>query len=147
MGGKHVLPFFFKSDSGRRTTHCLVFVSKGEKGFEIMKEIMAKESSVADQGVPSFAYSPADERTPLLFSLARPLDALEGTLLIKFAGKTLTMDQVYRAHHPEYRYIKRNYKDALLKLESAGRIITRPKSRRVGTFGDDVEVSFPAEAS
>jgi hypothetical protein len=41
-----------------------------------MKDIMAKESSVTDQGVPSFTYSPADASTPLLFSLARPFDGL-----------------------------------------------------------------------
>lgn len=143
MGGTHVLPFLFKNETGRRTTHCLVFVSKGERGLEIMKEIMAKESSVADQGVPSFAYSPADERTPLLFSLARPLDALEGMLLERFAGRSLRMIDIYHAHHVSFRYIKRNYKEALLNLEAAGRITAHPSKRRAGTFGDEVRVTFP----
>jgi hypothetical protein len=39
-----------------------------------MKDIMAKESSTDDQGVPSLTYSPADASMPLLFSLQRPLD-------------------------------------------------------------------------
>jgi three-Cys-motif partner protein len=145
MGGRYVLPFLFKSDSGTRTTHCLVFVSKGEKGLEIMKEIMAKESSVADQGVPSFAYSPADYRMPLLFSLARPLDALEEMLLERFAGRTLTMDQIYHSHHANYRYIRKNYRDALLKLEAEGKITTATtkKKRPAGTFGPDIHVTFP----
>jgi hypothetical protein len=33
----------------------LIFVSKHFKGYEIMKIIMAKESSTEDQGVASFA--------------------------------------------------------------------------------------------
>jgi three-Cys-motif partner protein len=44
MGGKYVLPFRFKNASGKRTSHCLIFVSKHFKGYEIMKDIMAKES-------------------------------------------------------------------------------------------------------
>jgi three-Cys-motif partner protein len=48
LGGKFVLPFTFKNESGRRTSHHLVFVSKAFKGYEIMKEIMAKQSTSAD---------------------------------------------------------------------------------------------------
>jgi len=53
-----------------------------------MKEIMAAESSLHEQGVPSFHYSPADIRFPLLFELNRPLDDLEEMLLTGFAGRT-----------------------------------------------------------
>lgn len=139
----HVLPFVFKTDSGRRTSHCLVFVSKSEKGLLIMKDIMAAESSVMDQGVPTFTYSPADERTPLLFSLARPLEALESMLLKEFAGRTLTFEQLFLAHHPRYRYIRKNYRDVLLGLQRAGKIKVDPERRREGTFGPDVRVTFP----
>ncbi len=58
MGGKYVLPFRFRDEKGNRASHHLVFVSKHFKGYEIMKEVMAKESSTADQGVPSLEYNP-----------------------------------------------------------------------------------------
>lgn len=45
MGATFVLPFAFKNGKGNRTTHHLIFASKDFKGYEIMKEIMAKESS------------------------------------------------------------------------------------------------------
>src|SRR5438132_13025888 len=45
MGTKFVHPFTFKNEAGTRTTHHLIFVTKNFKGYEIMKEIMAKESS------------------------------------------------------------------------------------------------------
>jgi three-Cys-motif partner protein len=144
LGGKFVLPFCFRNANGTRSTHYLIFVSKNIRGYEIMKEIMAKESSSQDQGVPSFAYSPADASTPLLFSLARPLEKLAGDLQVKFAGQKLTMIDVYTRHHVDTPFVKKNYKDALLQLEAAGKILARPTKRQKGTFGDKVLVTFPA---
>ena len=115
-----------------------------------MKEIMAKESSRTEQGVPIFAYNPADRCYPLLFELSRPLDDLTEMLLTGFAGQTLAMQNIYEKHHVGRRYIKRNYKDALRKLEAEGQIITDPpadqRRKRKGqvTFADHVEVTFPS---
>ena len=64
-------------------------------------------------------------------------------LLDEFAGQTLRMIDIYHRHHIGKRYIERNYKDALLKLEEQGQIITEPSKRRKGTFGDEVIVTFP----
>jgi three-Cys-motif partner protein len=141
MGGEFVLPFRFKNDLGNRTSHHLIFVSKHFKGYGIMKDIMAQQSTTAEQGVPSFEYSPANIRQPLLFELTRPLDDLENMLLKDFAGRTLSMRQIYEEHNIGRPYIKRNYKDALMKLESDGRI--KVESHRKGTFGDNVVVIFP----
>lgn len=122
LGGKYVLPFTFKSSSGKRTSHKLVFVSKHFKGYEIMKGIMAKESSTHDQGVPSLTYSPADAATPLLFSLARPLDALEGDLLKIYKGREVTFDEIYQNHSVDTPYVSANYRTTLEKLETEGKI-------------------------
>jgi three-Cys-motif partner protein len=141
MGGKYVLPFRFKNNLGSRTSHHLIFVSKHFKGYEIMKDIMAQQSSSSEQGVSSFEYSPADQRQPLLFELSRPLDDLENMLVSDFAGKTLTMQQIYESHNVGRPYTKRNYKDVLMKLESNDRIEVEP--HRKGTFGPNVVVTFP----
>lgn len=68
-------------------------------------------------------------------------------LLDKFAGQTLTMEEVYNQHHIGKRYIKKNYKEILLKLEAEGKITANPVKRRKNTFGDDVEVTFPPKQS
>ena len=145
MGGKFVLPFCFKNNSGKRTKHYLIFVSKHFKGYEIMKEIMAKESSNIAQGVPFFEYCSADNKQPLLFELNRPLDDLSGMLLNEYAGKKLTMYDLYRENSVGKRYIKRNYKDILLQLEAEKKIRTIPPQhkRRINTFGDEVVIRFP----
>jgi len=148
-GGKYVLPFRFRNERGSRTSHHLIFVSKNIRGYEIMKEIMAKESSKSDQGVPSLEYNPPDKRFPTLFELSRPLDELEEMLSVEFAGVTLSMKQIYDQHHVGRRFIKRNYKEALRNLEAQGQIITDPpaEKRRMRegkvTFADKVMVTFP----
>lgn len=145
LGAPFVLPFAFKDDKGNRTKHHLIFVTKSFKGYEIMKEIMAKESSERAQGVATFEFSPAAERFPLLFELSRPLEELGEMLLNHFAGETLRMSDIYQRHCVGRPYISRNYKDALLALEQEKKIKVEPPAddRRKGTFADTVQVTFP----
>lgn len=140
-----MLPFTFKFDDSNRTSHYLIFVSKHVRGYEIMKEVMAKASSSHEEGVPSFSYATAGPETPMLFDFARPLTELGNDLCRIFAGQTLSMRDVYDGLHIGRAFIKRNYKDALKRLESDGRITCAPAvdKRRSGTFSDEVTVSFP----
>jgi hypothetical protein len=145
LGGRYVLPFSFLNESGSRTSHYLIFVSKHVRGYEIMKEVMAKQSSKAEQGVPSFRYCPADRRYRLLFELSRPLDDLGELLLNDFAGRTLTTRQVFDQHHVGRPYLLKNYKTVLANLERDRLITADPPEaqRRKNTFADGVRVTFP----
>lgn len=142
-GGQYTLPFTFKDARGKRTSHHLIFVSKAFRGYEIMKTIMAKESSSQTQGVPSFEYSPADflPKQSLLFRLSRPLEEIKKGMLEEFAGMTLTMREIYKRHSVDTSFIPRNYKQAFLQLEKKGKI--KASKHRKGTFADSVEVTFP----
>ena len=144
MGGKYTLPFCFKNERGSRTSHYLIFVSKHVLGYNIMKEIMGGESSKTEQNVPSFSYCSADKTMPVLFELARPLDDLEDLLRDAFAGKVLSMQQVYDSHHVGRPYLERNYKAALMSLEAKGSIVAFPPAadRRKNTFAGTVKVAF-----
>ena len=144
---RHVLPFRFRNDTGTRTSHHLIFVSKNFLGYEIMREIMAKESSAHHQGVASFEYNPADARFPLLFDLVRPLDALKEDLLVRFAGQSVAMIDIYRNHSLGLPFIKKNYKEALLALEGDGLVSASPAKRKKGTFADKTIVTFPRRAT
>jgi len=140
---RYVLPFCFKSEEGTRTKHHLVLASKNFKGYDVMKDIMHKASTSHDQGVASFTFSPADSRKqPMLFDLSTPLDDLEGNLVAKFAGKTLTMWKIYETHSYGRHYIAKHYKHALGKLLQAGRITTDRVPRK-GSFADHIVVTFP----
>jgi hypothetical protein len=60
---------------------------------------MGGESSRTEQNVPSFSYCSADQSMPVLFELARPLDDLKKKLLLReFAGRTLTMKEIFDQH-------------------------------------------------
>lgn len=147
MGGEFVLPFRFRNEEGRLTHH-LVFVSKSFKGYEVMKDIMSRESSSSEQGVASFAYSPADETMPFLFEFQRPLDDLENMLLREFGGETLPMVEIYQRHSVGRSYLSRHYKSVLGKLEEKGQITVidpEGKKRRKGSFADRLVVKFPAK--
>ena len=149
MGGKYVIPFRFRNSSGERTSHHLIFVSKNVRGYEIMKDIMARESSTTEQGVPTFEYNPALLDQGILFEFSRPLEDLGKMLVAKFAGRSLTMEQIYSLHHVGTRFIKSNYKAILTSLESEGAIEATPPvtKRRRGTFADSVIVRFPEQTS
>ncbi|MBD1218063.1 MAG: three-Cys-motif partner protein TcmP [Aphanizomenon flos-aquae Clear-A1] len=145
IGIKYVQPFRFKHEKKNRTSHHLIFVSKDKRGYQIIKDIMAKESSYQNQGVPSFEYNPADYRQLSLFESSTPLDDLEQMLLDEFAGQTMSMEEIYIQHNVGRNYIKQNYQTALKNLESQGKITTEPpvNERRKNTFGDSVKVTFP----
>jgi three-Cys-motif partner protein len=147
-GSRYVLPFRFKNDKGNRTSHHLIFVSKHFRGYEIMKDIMARKSTSDTHGVPSFQYNPADflPQQTLLFQLSRPLNDLKEDLLHTFRGKKLKMQEVYINHNVDTPYIKKNYKDVLRKLYDDGvieAVSSKNKPPRKGTFGDEVIVTFP----
>lgn len=145
---RYVLPFRFKNERGKRTSHHLIFVSKHFLGYEIMKDIMAGESTSNNQGVYSFEYNPADflPRQTLLFHLSRPLDELKSELLKTFKGRKLKMIEIYREHNVDTPYIKKNYKETLISLYNEGLIEAvseKGAPPRKGTFGDNIIATFP----
>ncbi len=140
---KFVLPFCFKNSTGVRTSHHIVFVSKNFKGYEVMKEIMAKASHDASTGVGSFQFSPAANRqTTLLFELNKSLNELKPQLLSDFRGQSLSMDSIYKAHCVGTPYIKANYKKVLRELEIEGMVNVKGRKSTKG-FADYLLVEFP----
>jgi three-Cys-motif partner protein len=148
LGGKHSIEYYFKATSGKKTSHFLIFASKNPLGYDKMKEIMAAESTRAEQGVASFGFNPLDkQRSDPMFPLFTPLDDLAELLINDLAGRTVTMEEIYREHALGRNFTFKNYQDALKKLEAEGKIVTNPPSEkrvRAGklTFGANVKVTF-----
>lgn len=145
-GRRYILPFAFKNEGGKRTSHHLIFVSKHPLGYSIMKEVMAKESSLNQQGVASFTYNPADSRQPILFEYARPLDELGERLLAEFEGTTIGVQALFESHNVGKPFILKNYKDAVVQLDREGRVTTNrtDRHRKLDQCpSDKVEVTFP----
>lgn len=143
-GTRFVLPFRFRQAT-ERTSHHLIFVTKNFRGYDIMKKIMAKESSKTEQGVASFEYNPADERFPTLFELNRPLEELQAMLLRDYAGRPIRFRDLYEKHSVGRPYVDSNYKAVLKQMEKEGKLsATKPggAKRRPWTFADDVVITF-----
>jgi three-Cys-motif partner protein len=148
-GSRFVLPFRFKNDNGNRTSHHLIFISKNFRGYDIMKEIMAKESTDQNEGVANFEYNPRDSRFKqgsLFDMLSRPLSDLRDMLLIDYDGQTVDFTQLYENHSVNKPYIRKNYKEVLRELFDKGLIIAEnPKTHRPprkGTFSDEMRITF-----
>lgn len=147
-GHRFVLPFRFRNETGTRTTHHLILVTKHFKGYDLMKDIMAKASSKEEQGVPSFEFNLADKRFPMLFDFNSPLDELEKMLLRDFVGESCSVRQIYERHSVGKPYLLRNYKEILNQLETSGKIKVEPpaasRPMRLGkrTLKDEAVVTF-----
>lgn len=148
-GSKFVLPFRFKNDSGTRTSHHLVFLSKNFRGYEIMKEIMAKESSDTMDGVANFEYNPRDmhyKQGTLFDLLSRPLEDLQGMLMEQYKGRSIDFLKLYEEHSVDRPYIKKNYKEVLRTMLDAGLInAVNPKNNKLprkGSFSDEMRITF-----
>ena len=110
-----------------------------------MKDIMAKESSTEDEGVPSFTYSPADASLLLLFSLTQPMSKLRESLLNHFEGQDVFLDYIYKTHSIDTPYVMKNYREVITKLEDDG-VVTAYSTkgqRRGQTYPEHVRIRFP----
>jgi three-Cys-motif partner protein len=147
-GKNYVLPFRFVAEGRKSTSHYLIFVTKNPLGYKIMKEIMWKSSSDQDDGVAGFAYLPAEPHYASLFPGVRPLDELGQVLLDTYAGKMMSVKEIYENHNIGTPFVPSNYKEALRRLEDAGQIkaypSVRPKRDGKKTMGDPVKIEFPS---
>ncbi len=107
----HVLPFRFSSSVNAKTSHYLFFVSRHPLGLKIAKDIMAAESQTDAHGFPTFEFDPkpppAQGELPLLLEPS-PLEMLEEDLRLEFAGKTLTVAEVFKRHQGKTRFTERH---------------------------------------
>jgi len=141
--GKFVLKFKFWDEDKDKTSHFLVFVTKNIKGYEIMKDIMANESSPKSE-IASLEYIPSTRQ--LLFAPVSKFtpDSFRTDILTQFKGQTLTVQQIYERHSIGTPFVKKNYKKTLIALETAGTIGTNPSKRRKDTMADTVSITFPS---
>lgn len=152
--GDHTWKYKFYQEEMDKTSHFIVFVSKHPLGYSLMKETMAANCE-HDHGVPLYEFRPGGrviDVGPHQMSLfgevvsRSPIEDLKDDLLATYAGKTLTVQDIFYEHHLEKPYILANYKTALLELESEGRIKTEPRERRKyrgnPTMGDAVKITF-----
>ena len=154
LGYEYVIPYVFEKEDRDRTSHYLVFISKRDRGFKIMKEIMYKESQDKTQGIAKFGYvrQVSAEKTPLLYLMNTPRSDFGRQLCADYAGRSLSrkaLREDYDKFHPRNLFVERNWRDVLSELETEGKITCVPprNERKVQkgevTFGENTVVTFP----
>ena len=129
-----------------RTLYYLIHATNNFEGHSIMKGIMFNQSSLG-----SFAYlGPKDvsERSQMRLFDIHDIGQLKEYLLEKFAGQTLTYDQVQEsACHPWYAeppYIDKHFRQALKELENEDKVkIDRITSKTPRGLSGNDRIFFP----
>lgn len=152
LGALPPLAFRIYAADCERTSHYLVFATKHFKGYEIMREVMAKECVFLGQEVPLFEYNPAPPPEPdpqmALWEEPKPdyFAPLRGDLLQRFAGRTLTVRQVFEAHSLGQPYLMRHYQAVLREFEEHGFVSIDPSAaqRPRNTLKPEAVITFVA---
>lgn len=151
LGALVPLTFRIYSADSERTSHYLIFATKHFKGYETMREVMAKECVFLGQEVPLFEYNPAPPPEPdpqmALWEEPKPdpFAPLRADLPVRFAGQSRTVQQVFEEHSLGQPFLMRHYKAVLREFENQGLVSIVPsaadrpkntlKSEAVVTFG------------
>ena len=142
---QHILPFRFVDEKQKRTSHHIIFATKHFLGYDKMKHVMAKASSLEQQGVATFEYNPVAKhlafQQPMLFEYSRPLEDLADMLLIEYQGRSISFGNLYTEHSVGRQYIVSNYRDVLLRLEHEERLSIQKHNK--GTLASDKIITFP----
>ena len=74
-----------------------------------------------------------------------PMSKLKKTIMKVFAGQTLGLNEIYEQHSVGTPYLKKNYREVLKALETAGEIevFSIKGKRRIGTYPEHVKIRFP----
>jgi three-Cys-motif partner protein len=144
-GIKYVHRFNFS----KRNDH-LFFITMHPKGLQAIKGVMKKWSSVDSEGVPLFSTQaipePPAQQSFAMFHAETELEKLRRDLLLKFAGRTVSFDEMFIEHHPDTRCIEANYREVLRQLEDERLIsvlVPPGTTRRAGTYGKRIRIIFP----
>jgi len=148
--GKFKIEFKFYKEDSEKTSHFLILITKHARGYEVMKEVMAKLCDT-DEGIPTYEYRPLKERKATGDMFAKTtgkLFDLGETLKTTYKGKKKTVITIYREHNVGTPFILSNYKKALMMLEGKGEITvdvpaaSRRKIKGELTLGDDRLITF-----
>lgn len=140
---QHVLAFEMRNDSNS-LDYILFFGTNSMEGLKKMKEAMWKVDPVA-----GFTFSDAtDPSQTVMFTPEPDRDDIRRRLLARFAGQTVSVEQIERFILERTPYRETHYKSALKAMEAPGMgqvtVTTAKAGRRRGTFPPGTTIRFDA---
>lgn len=120
--------FQFREEDQRTPSHYLLHVTKGAKGYELIKQIYSRYDNVPRvlDGVYTYTYDPKRDNMPSNMMdeqfKQENIDHLKDTLTEEYKGKSLGADRLFKEHQRTCRYAGRHYRLALRELARENRI-------------------------
>lgn len=142
--------FGVEFEKSKLTSHYLVFLSKHHRGFELIKEIMAKVSKVDSKGIPFFLHSSIENsrELPQLDGLSEGMEKLKQKIKRDFSSKKIMVEKIIElCNINHYKYTRTNIKEALIELENSNALmVDKPQNERIRkgkiTLGDKRIITF-----
>ena len=122
--------FEFREEDQRTPSHYLLHITKGAKGFELIKQVYSQFANVernldrehAD-GYETYTFDPkADMNNPIFKmcnqdKLRENVEALKQKLLVRYTGCRIQTERLFKEHHVTCNYARKYYVMALRKLK------------------------------
>lgn len=126
--GRFATPFRVFEDDRRQTLYYLIHLTNEPLGMRKMKEAMVHES-------PDMTFWPVTVRAPDQIALdvaeSAPYPTLQEHLLDRYAGRTLSFEDLLNEDYPLGVWVESQYRAAVADLMKAGRVEIDRRAREV----------------
>lgn len=126
MGDRNVFccAFRFQEEDSRTTSHYILHITKGLKGYELVKNVYNKYANedLVLNGSNTYTFDPkkCSNEMSLFGDTQAAVEALKEQLCKEFKGKTMTALELFAKHHGSSKYCREHYSAALRMAEKEG---------------------------
>ena len=128
-GRVYYTSFQFREEDQATPSHYLLHVTKGSKGFELIKQVYNQYANIdrtlGDYITYTFDPKKVAENDVDMFGddfKQANLDALKEQLLKQFANQTISAEDLFNTHQKDCLYARTHYTSALRQLYQEGKI-------------------------
>lgn len=113
--------FKFQEEDSDATSHYILHITKGTKGYELIKTIYNDFANVGTifDGVNTYTFDAKQFQNPIseLFDVkSMNIDKLKDELSLKYKDKEIIASTLFEEHHPNSLYSRSHYTEALRRL-------------------------------
>lgn len=119
--------FEFREEDQNTPSHYLLHITKGPKGYELIKQICSQYDNVPRvlEGVATYTFDPKyfkdDNMMDEMFRQEN-IDKLKSKLETDFKCETIDAESLFNKHQKDTKYAKPHYRLALRQLANEGKI-------------------------
>lgn len=121
--------FKFQEEDAETTSHYILHITKGVKGYELIKTVYNDFANVGTifDGINTYTFDPKklESKESELFDLkSLNISHLKDLIKQKYKGQVLNSQRLFEEHHPGTNYARSHYTDALCEMVDDGDLIS-----------------------